>query len=505
MKKRRGEFDRKKAQRDKRKLDKENLKKGFGSILTGFAKITKPVGGFFDTIFNFLKNILIGKFLVKLIEWFSNPQNQKKIGNIIDFLGKHWKKLLSLYLVFGTGLGRFVFGLTKVLISGAIKLGAAIAKLLAVKGLKKFAGVARFLGGAKGRMIATGAATALTVGGTMMGLGSLGFSGGGEVPGYANGGTVEPTPKKEDGPLGFLSNMSGATKGAALGSILGPLGMLAGAGIGSLFDRKKRDENRVTLAQPAAVELEVPTPAPENESGGQVDGPGGTDKVPAMLTAGEFVMSRGAVQKFGVKTLESMNAAGGGTNQPKVINNEVYAQGGGMIGAEKGYPSPDKMLTPVEKNGAGLGAPPSSNFGYRLGQINPETFVTSVTRLVEETVEKTDRRRGQGGRPLGDTTRRGGEGFRITESADGFTTTQFDRMVKGGRLFQDKVTLTEINAAIGRPDLIEHQDQILKQLPKGTTIQDVMGGVIPGVTTEQLAEFTTSDAQKATLEREEKA
>ena len=510
LKKKEGEFDRKKAQRDKRKLDTENLKKGFGSILSGFAKITKPVGGFFDRIFNFFKNILIGKFLIKLVEWFSNPQNQKKVNNIIDFLGKHWKKLLSLYLVFGTGLGKFVFGLTKVLITGAIKLGAAIAKLLAVKGLKRFAGVARFLGGSKGRLIATGAATALTVGGTMAGLGSLGFSGGGEVPqvqGYAGGGTVEPSPSKEDGPLNFIMNMSGAAKGAALGSLLGPLGTLAGAGIGSLFDNfgKKKDDT-VKLSKPAKVELEVPSEPSGTE--GEVDGPGGTDKVPAMLTAGEFVMSRGAVQKYGVKTLESMNAAGGGTNQPKIVNNKVYAKGGGMIGQEKGYSQPDKMLTPVEKNGTDFGAPPpSSNFGYRLGQINPETFVTSITRLVEETVEKTDRRRGQGGRPLGDTTRRGGEGFRYTESADGFTTTQFDRRVGGGYFYQDKATLTEINAAIGRPDLIEHQDQILKQLPKGTTIQDVMSGAaIPGVTTEQLARIlATSDAQKATHLKEKRA
>ena len=44
----------------------------------------------------------------------------------------------------------------------------------------------------------------------------------------------------------------------------------------------------------------------------------GTDTVPAMLTPGEFVMSRGAVNKWGVGTLENMNAAGGGTNKPKV-------------------------------------------------------------------------------------------------------------------------------------------------------------------------------------------
>ena len=56
----------------------------------------------------------------------------------------------------------------------------------------------------------------------------------------------------------------------------------------------------------------------------------GTDTVPAMLTPGEFVMSRGAVNKWGVNTLESMNAAGGGTNQPK-ITQKVYARGGGRV------------------------------------------------------------------------------------------------------------------------------------------------------------------------------
>ena len=51
------------------------------------------------------------------------------------------------------------------------------------------------------------------------------------------------------------------------------------------------------------------------ENPGEVSGPGGIDKVPAMLTDGEFVMSRGAVQKYGVAELESMNAAGGGHQQ----------------------------------------------------------------------------------------------------------------------------------------------------------------------------------------------
>ena len=37
------------------------------------------------------------------------------------------------------------------------------------------------------------------------------------------------------------------------------------------------------------------------KQGGFVSGPGGVDKVPARLTAGEFVMSKGAVQKYGVR------------------------------------------------------------------------------------------------------------------------------------------------------------------------------------------------------------
>ena len=69
----------------------------------------------------------------------------------------------------------------------------------------------------------------------------------------------------------------------------------------------------------------------------------GTDTVPAMLTPGEFVMSRGAVNKYGVDTLASMNAAGGGTNRPRMIGGSVYASGGGHVHA-----GPDTQ--PAEEN-----------------------------------------------------------------------------------------------------------------------------------------------------------
>ena len=71
------------------------------------------------------------------------------------------------------------------------------------------------------------------------------------------------------------------------------------------------------------------------KQGGFVSGPGGVDKVPAKLTAGEFVMSKGAVQKFGANTLASMNAAGGGTNVPTIT--QEYNQGGSVQYLEQEY------------------------------------------------------------------------------------------------------------------------------------------------------------------------
>jgi hypothetical protein len=43
-------------------------------------------------------------------------------------------------------------------------------------------------------------------------------------------------------------------------------------------------------------------------SGGLVTGPGGTDVIPALLTAGEFVLSRSAAQTLGTSFLEALNS-----------------------------------------------------------------------------------------------------------------------------------------------------------------------------------------------------
>jgi len=96
-----------------------------------------------------------------------------------------------------------------------------------------------------------------------------------------------------------------------------------------------QDPNEIPSPDLAAIqqktyELSEPgetpsTPPAKMATGGMVKGPGGIDNVPAMLTAGEYVISKGAVDKFGSGMFAALNAAGGGSGQPTGGN---YSTGG---------------------------------------------------------------------------------------------------------------------------------------------------------------------------------
>ena len=100
----------------------------------------------------------------------------------------------------------------------------------------------------------------------------------------------------------------------------------------------------------------------------------GTDTVPAMLTPGEFIMSRGAVNKFGVDTMMAINKAGGGTNRPKFGMVSGFSGGGFTRDVTKllenyeglrlnAYPDPASGGEPIT---IGVGAtryPPGFRFG----------------------------------------------------------------------------------------------------------------------------------------------
>ncbi len=231
--------------------------------------VTKPFQSIWDKIVNFITNIVLGRIVLKLIDWIADPKNQGKIQTIIRFFKDNWPLLLTLYLRFGTSIGRFIGKLTGILVKGSLKLIQVTANLAARMGLKGAGRVGKFLGGRGGRLLGAGLTVGANVAG-MMGASSAieGFAGGEtKVPGFSGGG------------------WSGGIKNF----------------FGNMFS-------------------------------GMVKGPKGRDKVPAMLTDGEFVMSTGAVRKYGVDTLESMNAAGGGTNVPQITDGVTYAAGGGYMG-----------------------------------------------------------------------------------------------------------------------------------------------------------------------------
>ena len=124
-------------------------------------------------------------------------------------------------------------------------------------------------------------------------------------------------------------------------------------------DKKDVSED-LTVGEGAEIDtgkfLNMPTPREEGvemNKGGEVPGKGDKDTVPAMLTPGEFVMSKGAVEKYGVQTLEGMNAAAGGTNKPEEgIDSIKPMKGGGPVMPQtpmvRGYSGGGEVKPPEE-------------------------------------------------------------------------------------------------------------------------------------------------------------
>jgi len=295
------EAQRKKSEKDRRAKLEAGLEKGFEKTMKGAMKMVAPVKSILQRIIEFIMGIIIGRFIIKLIDWFSDKGNQDKLKAIGQFLSDHWPKFAAAFLLFGTGLGGMVRSLMGLLIRGGVALVRAAAGLAAKAGLGKAGGVARFLGGSKGKLLTGALTTAATIGTGMFLSNKI------EDTFKPSGESTEPNQNFNGG--GLALKLPGFAGGGMFDSIFGMLGGLSKnikGGLGTL--------------------------------GGFVSGEKGVDKVPAMLSDGEFVMSRGAVNKYGVETLEAMNASGGGTNRPTVVNQGIkMARGGGLIGSR---PSP---------------------------------------------------------------------------------------------------------------------------------------------------------------------
>ena len=270
------------AVEDARKSDEEKeakkresgLEKFLGPVKAAGEKIIAPVKSIFSKIFDFIRDIFLGRIAFKLFQWFADPSNTDKVKSIFKFISDFWPVLLAGIMAFLPGL----LGPGGLILGTIALLAWGVPKIVnAVKSIFGFGkDIDKELKTGSDKLnkdISTSAKEAEN---------KL-DPGGDKIPTEAQG-----DPSKASTP----------------------------AELSGVKDSQKEVQNL--------------------NKGGEVEGRGDKDTVPAMLTPGEFVMSKGAVEQYGVKTLEGMNAAAGGTNMPtmkkggdKGMNLSVPRFGGG--------------------------------------------------------------------------------------------------------------------------------------------------------------------------------
>jgi hypothetical protein len=293
------EVARKKAEDEARAKKEKNLER-WTALKKTTSAVVKPFRSLWDKIWGFISKVFLGRVLFKIIEWMGDKKNQGKLENIFRFLKDWWPALLTTYLAFGNGLGRFV---TKIV--GKLVIWSGKLLMTVIPALWK-------------------AIAAM-------------------------------------GPWGWAALGVGAV----------------GTGIYMHNKNKNKEEETQNFA-----------------TGGFVSGPSGVDQVPARLTAGEFVMSKGAVQKYGANTLASMNAMGGGTNRPTFSK---YNEGGGVVTDPKEKAQQEAyMLKFVNEERLLQGLEPLNNLTYAPGVEltkmigpGPRTKETSHTDYDFDTGMKT--------------------------------------------------------------------------------------------------------------------
>ena len=330
--------ERKEAEKAARAGSEKKLEGSFKGIKKIGESVIAPAISIWQRLWDFIKTILLGKVVLKLFDWLTDPENQDKIKAIGRLFKDWWPAMLTGFVLFGTGIGRFITWMGAKLVSWGWTLLKTVIPVLwkAITAMGPW-GVA-----------------ALAVGGTAAYLATR--------------------PNETDEKVDKSVEEQGAEETAAQlreqQENRNPLQRFGDFVTGAGQEREEQiqrvetgtekrygffgelDRPAQKFAEGGFVQSPDPTikPVQKFAEGGQVRGPSGVDKVPAQLTAGEFVMSKGAVQKWGVDTLAGMNAAGGGTNKPTfgystggpVLNTPIhFYKNGGEVKGFSTYDDPE--------------------------------------------------------------------------------------------------------------------------------------------------------------------
>ena len=298
----------KKRRADREKDREAKAKPNTKAIPSLLGSITKPMKNLWDSIIKTFGILLAGWGINTLLKWWGDPANKANVKAFTEFITKALPVILkSILAIVALDIGFRILGFVKLIGLAAVKvakgLGFLFAKTLAAIRLNPW------LSGALG-------ITALGVG-----IGMMQRKG-------------EERVADVTGDESFTAN----TMGSGLAVPVNPSP-----------DKESPSRGR------------NPFESLFNQ-GGFVSGPEGVDRVPAKLTAGEFVMSKGAVNEWGIGTLMNMNAAGGGTNEPTGGKYEGGGKvertnyGGGLLGrtGKVGYLGDDRKVNrfPGPKNDA---------------------------------------------------------------------------------------------------------------------------------------------------------
>ena len=272
------EKSRKAGEEKEAKKRESGLEKFLGPVKAAGAKVLAPFKSMMSSVFEFLTKILFGRIAFKLFEWFADPANADKIKSIFKFIADWWPVIVAgLMAIIGPGVA-FTVGLVALLVWGIPKIIDAVKSVFGFgKDVDK----------------------ELKQGSDKLDK---------DISNAGKEAEKKLEPGKED-----------LTKDAPEGETPAELSDVQNSA------QEVQQQDTKSFAEGGPVEKK------EGE-GGPVEGEKGKDKVPAMLTDGEFVMSKGAVQQYGADTLAGMNAAAGGTNKPSVSKGVSRYSGGGLVG-----------------------------------------------------------------------------------------------------------------------------------------------------------------------------
>ena len=213
---------RKAAQKAEEEKSEKAAKEKATKSLKGFKA---PKMGFLDMIKRFFKNILLGGFIMKALDWFQKKENQEKIQNVITFITDNLDKiLLGIAALVGLNIGLKILGFLKLfspLIKGVLFvlkgfLGIIPKIINKFKPPKNTPTPKNTPGGNTGQRRGTGKNAGRTKGGQNITQGGGRNTGGGRVT-QSGGRTVQPGRRapRAGGGRGIGGTIRGGILGAA--------------------------------------------------------------------------------------------------------------------------------------------------------------------------------------------------------------------------------------------------------------------------------------------------